>query len=270
MKRSIKQTIVAVVLLTVANSANAQWFWRTQQDRDVTTISNTTFGIASMIVNSVERARQEKLYAEEKERMLPEFNEKQIAAEAEYKNGNWAAALSLYCDLGRLNDRFNWSYADQELIVSRITECARKSKHTVEGTSPFNNDKITLADYSKYTRNIENPVYTCSKKDVYATITRVCANDKETRIEMEFTNPYAGSVAVSIKGKTYIKGKKSGKLELLRVENLNLAPKGTNVEFGKQMLRFALIFPALSPEDVKFDFTEPSSKWKYKDIKIGM
>lgn len=270
MKREIRQIIVAALLLATANTASAQWFWRTQTDRNVTTISNTTFGVASMIIGSVERARQEKLYAQEKERMYPEFKEKQDYAEEDYAKGNWKSALSLYSDLARLNDRFNWSYGDQALIVARVTECAKKAGHTVEGTSPYNNDKITLRDYSMYTRNVENPVYTCSKKDVYATITRVCANSKETRIEMEFTNPYAGSVAVSIKGKTYIKGKKSGKLELLRVENLNLAPKGTDIEFGKQTLRFALIFPALSSEDAVFNFTEPSSKWKYKDIKIGM
>lgn len=270
MNTRIKQLIVAIALLSSANTASAQWFWRTQQDRNLTTISNTTIGLADMIIGSVERARQEKLYAQEKERMYPEFIDKQELAEDAYKSQDWSKALPLYCDLARLNDHFNWSFGDQGILVSRITECAKNSNHKVEGPSVYNNDKITLSDYSKYTRNIENPVYTCSKKEVYATITRVCANNKETRVEMEFTNPYAGSIAVSIKGKTYIKGKKSGKLELLRVENLTLAPKGTDIEFGKQTLRFALTFPALSPEDAKFDFTEPSSKWKYKDIKIGM
>lgn len=269
MKRRIKQFIIAVTLLATANTANAQFFWRTQQDRNITTLSNAGVGIASMIIGSVERARQEKIYAQEKERMLPEFNEKQALAEEEYKNGDWANALAHYSDIARLNDHFNWSYGDQSILVSRITECAKKANHKVEGTSPFNNDKITLADYSKYTRDIVNPVYNCSKKDVHAIITRVCSNDKETRIEMEFTNPYAGSVKIQIKGKTYIKGKKSGKLELLRVENINMAPSGTDIEFGKQTLRFALVFPALSPEDTQFNFTEPGSNWKYKDIKIG-
>ena len=269
MKQKIKLFAIAVVLLSTANTASAQWFWRTQQDRNYTTISNTTLGLAGMIIGNVERARHEKQYAEEKERMQPEFNEKQMLAEQEYSKGEWGKALAYYSDLARLNDRFNWEYGDQGILVSRVNECTKKAHVTVDGASVHNNNKITLADYSKYTRNVENPVYTCSKKDVYATITRVCTNDKETRVEMEFTNPYAGSVKIQIKGKTYIKGKKSGKLEMIKVENLDMAPKGTDIEFGKQTLRFALTFPALSPEDAEFNFIEPGSKWKYKDIKIG-
>lgn len=269
MKRNLKFFIVMLALLTVANTASAQWFWRTQQDRNITTAANAGLGLASMVIGSVERARQEKAYNEEKERMLPEYNNKQAMAEEEYNRGEWGKALAAYSDMARLNDRFNWSYGDQGILVSRINECTKKAGIHIDGNSVHNNDKITLSDYSIYTRNIENPVYTCKKKEVYAVITRVCANSKETRVEMEFTNPYAGSVKIHIKGKTYIKGKKSGKLELIKAENLNMAPNGTDIEFGKQTLRFALTFPALSPEDDEFDFTEPSSNWKYKDIKIG-
>lgn len=265
----MKKIIVFLVLACMYGQAKAQWYWsRSQQDRTVSTLASTGLGLAGMIISEADRARQQKLFAQEKERMNPEFNEKQADANEAYAASNWSEALVKYSDAARLNDRFGWSYGDQGVLVSRIAECTKKSGKVTEGNSVHNNDKVTLADYSQYTRDVQNPVYNCSKKDVFTSITRVSANSKETRIEMEFTNPYQGAVKLQVKGKTYIKGKKSGKLELRKVENISIAPNGTEIEFGKQTLRFALIFGPLSESDEKFDFTEPGTKWKYKDIKI--
>lgn len=265
----MKKIIVVLMLACIFGKAQAQWYWSAPYHYNNTaTVAAAGLGLASMIISEVDRAREQKLFAEEKERMQPEFNDKQNAGNAAFNAGNWSEALSMYSDAARLNDRFGWSYGDQGLLVSRIAECTKKSGKTVDGNSVHNNHKVTLADYSAYTRDVKNPIYECKKKDVFTSITRVSANSKETRVEMEFNNPYHGSVKLQVKGKTYIKGKKSGKLELLRVENISIAPNGTEIEFGKQTLRFALIFGPLDEADSKFDFTEPGTKWKYKDIKI--
>jgi hypothetical protein len=64
-----------------------------------------------------------------------------------------------------------------------------------------------------------------------------------------------------------IKGNKGGKLSLVSVENITMAPVETFIPWPYQKLRFALIFEPLPEEATEFDFIEPSSEWKYKDIK---
>lgn len=86
------------------------------------------------------------------------------------------------------------------------------------------------------------------------------------KYEMEFQGTHVNSGA-SIKGTTYIKGDKGGKLNLVGVENITMAPNATKTPWPGQKLRFVLIFPPLPDNATEFDLIEPSSAWKYKDIK---
>ena len=140
-----------------------------------------------------------------------------------------------------------------------------KAGRTEEGPSILNNDKVTLADYSKYRYVRENPVYV-NKKNTNTKILRVACSDTETRLEMEAV---AGGVngGWNIKGKAYIKGNKGGKKELVGVENITMAPATVKIPWPGQKLRFALIFEALPEEAKEFDFIEPSTSWQFKDIK---
>ena len=141
-----------------------------------------------------------------------------------------------------------------------------KAGRTEEGPSILNNAKVTLPDYSKYRYMRENPVYV-NKKDAYGTkIIRVACSDTETRLEIELESPgmnYGGN----IKGQAYIKGNKGGKKELVGAENITIAPAVTRIPWPGQKLCFALIFQPLPDDATEFDFIEPSSSWKFKDIK---
>jgi hypothetical protein len=64
-----------------------------------------------------------------------------------------------------------------------------------------------------------------------------------------------------------IKGNKGGKLTLVSVENITLAPAWTYIPWPYQKLRFVLIFPPLPDNATEFDLIEPSSSWQFKDIK---
>ena len=83
-------------------------------------------------------------------------------------------------------------------------------------------------------------------------------------MECEANSP---DYAIYIKPKTYITSKHSSKLRLSSVENITVAPTLTKIPWPYQKLRFALIFPALPAEDAEFDLIEPSSDWKFKDIR---
>ena len=111
----------------------------------------------------------------------------------------------------------------------------------------------------------ENPVYV-NKKETSTKIVRAACSDKETRLEMETEGTYANDCA-RIKGATYIKGNKGGKLTLVGVENITLAPAWTYIPWPYQKLRFVLIFPPLPDNATEFDLIEPSSSWQFKDIK---
>ena len=113
----------------------------------------------------------------------------------------------------------------------------------------------------------ENPVYVNKK----STTTRsTCAWRiliQETRLEMEYEGTCINAGA-SIKGTTYIKGDKGGKLSLVGVENITMAPNSTKTPWPGQKLRFVLLFPPLPDNATEFDLIEPSGReWKYKDIK---
>ena len=112
----------------------------------------------------------------------------------------------------------------------------------------------------------ENPVYVNKKESSGTKIVRVACSDTETRLELESEGSSVNG-GWCIKGKAYIKGNKGGKLDLVGVENITLAPATTKIPWPYQKLRFALIFEALPDNATEFDFIEPSSSWQFKDIK---
>ena len=112
----------------------------------------------------------------------------------------------------------------------------------------------------------ENPVFVNKKNASGVKILRVACSDSETRVEMEI-EAYSANLQVYIKGTAYIKGNKGGKLTLVGVENITLAPAWTYIPWPYQKLRFVLIFPPLPDNATEFDLIEPSSSWQFKDIK---
>ena len=176
----------------------------------------------------------------------------------------WEDALSKYEEAAKLN--CNYGYSDQRSISRKISDLYVKVGRTEDGPSILNNDKTTLADYSKYRYVRENPVYV-NKKDASGTkIVRVACSDTETRIEME-VEASGVNTGWDIKGQTYIKGNKGGKQQMVSVENIALTPATTKIPWPFQKLRFALIFPPLPDNATDFDLIEPSTSWQFKDIK---
>lgn len=150
-------------------------------------------------------------------------------------------------------------------ITRKINGLYVKAGRTDDGPSILNNDKTILPSYSNYRYVRENPIYV-NKKSTTTKIVRVACSDTETRLEMEFEGTYVNAGA-SIKGTTYIKGDKGGKLSIVGVENITMAPNSTKTPWPGQKLRFVLIFPPLPDNATEFDLIEPSSEWKFKDIK---
>ena len=126
-----------------------------------------------------------------------------------------------------------------------------------------------IADLAKQpVPDVVNDVYNVNNlkfgRDYF--ILRVACSNSETRVEMEI-EAYSANVSVYIKGDTYIKGNKGGKLGLAGVQNMTMAPAKVFIPWPYQKLRFALIFPALPEEAKEFDLIEPSSTWQFKGIK---
>ena len=182
----------------------------------------------------------------------------------DYEGGEyWDDALTKYEEVAKLNCKYG--YTDQMQITRKINDLYVKAGRKEDGPSILNNNTTILADYSKYRYVRENPVYV-NKKSTSTKIVRVACSDTETRLEMEFLGSYVNDGA-SIKGTTYIKGNKGGKLGLEGVENITMAPNSTRTPWPGQKLRFVLIFPALPDNATEFDLIEPSTDWKFKDIK---
>jgi hypothetical protein len=177
---------------------------------------------------------------------------------------NWEEALEKYEEAAKLNCKY--SYKDQRSISNKITNLYVKAGREDDGPSILHNAEVTLADYSAYRYMRENPVFVNKKNANGVRILRVACSNSETRIEMEI-EAYSANLPVYIKGASYIKGNKGGKLGLVSVQNVTMSPAKTFIPWPYQKLRFALIFPAL-PEDAKeFDLIEPSTTWQFKDIK---
>ena len=216
----------------------------------------------SSILESAERKQRAEIYAKEKAQFKSAFDDAMDAARELEEDGKYADALAKYEEAAVLN--WKYEYGDQRNLTRKITSLYVPAGRTADDLSILNNDKVTLPDYSGYRFMRENPICKPSKHAVRIQILRVCCSDTETRIEMEAENAYmSGSFYVT--PDTYIKGKKSGKLGLVKTQNISVKPAKTIVEQPYQKLRFALIFPPLSLEDTEFDFKE-SKEWEFKKI----
>ena len=180
------------------------------------------------------------------------------------KEGSWEDALSKYEEASKLN--CDYGYTDQKGLSMKITSLYAKAGRTEDGPSVVNNPSVTLADYSQYRFTLQNPISRGKKSNYNTKIVRVSCSDTETRIELETESDEPGD-ALYIKPQTYIKSKHSDKLRLSSVENITVAPTITRIPWPYQKLRFALIFPALPAEDGEFDLIEPSSDWKFKELR---
>ena len=244
-----KNLIILALGLAAVLPANAQWTnWNTSS-----AISGV-FGAINHSIESAERKKAMEIHAREKVQYEQSFKDAMESAK-DYEGGEyWEDALGKYEEAAKLNCKYG--YTDQMQITRKINDLYVKTGRTEDGPSILNNSKTILPDYSSYRYVRENPVYV-NKKSTTTKIVRVACSDTETRLEMEYEGTYVNAGA-SIKGTTYIKGNKGGKLNLVGVENINMPG---------QKLRFVLIFPPLPDNATEFDLIEPSSEWKYKDIK---
>ena len=255
MKKSL--LLFALGLITVIPT-KAQWTnWNT-----TSTISGV-FGAINHSIESAERKKAMEIQAREKAEYEQSFKDAMESAR-DYEGGEyWDDALTKYEEAAKLNCKYG--YTDQMQITRKINDLYVKAGRTEDGPSILNNAKTILPDYSKYRYVRENPVYV-NKKSTTTKIVRVACSDTETRLEMEYEGTYVNAGA-SIKGTTYIKGNKGGKLDLVGVENITMAPNATKTPWPGQKLRFVLIFPPLPDNATEFDLIEPSSEWKFKDIR---
>lgn len=253
-----KNLIILALGLAAVLPANAQWTnWNTSS-----AISGV-FGAINHSIESAERKKAMEIHAREKVQYEQSFKDAMESAK-DYEGGEyWEDALGKYEEAAKLNCKYG--YTDQMQITRKINDLYVKTGRTEDGPSILNNSKTILPDYSSYRYVRENPVYV-NKKSTTTKIVRVACSDTETRLEMEFQGTHVNSGA-SIKGTTYIKGNKGGKLNLVGVENITMAPNATKTPWPGQKLRFVLIFPPLPDNATEFDLIEPSSEWKYKDIK---
>ena len=243
----------------MAVPAGAQWNnWHTTQ-----AISGG-FGIIGSIIESAERKKAMEIWEREKAQYQPTFKDAQAAAKQLESEEKWQDALEKYEEVAKLN--CDYGYTDQKGISTKITSLYEKAGVTEEGPSVVNNKHVTLDDYSRYRFTIQNPISKGKKYNTSTKIVRVSCSDTETRIELECEADEPND-ALYIKPETYIKCKGSGKLRLSSVDNVSVAPTITRIPWPYQKLRFALIFPALPSDADVFDLIEPSSDWKFKDIR---
>jgi hypothetical protein len=253
-----KNLMILALGLAAVMPAKAQWTnWNTSS-----TISGV-FGAINHSIESAERKKAMEIQAQEKAQYEQSFKDAMESAK-DYEGGEyWEEALEKYEEAAKLNCKYG--YTDQMQITRKINGLYEKAGRTEEGPSILNNAKVTLADYSKYRYVRENPVYV-NKKSTGTKILRVACSDTETRLEME-AETSGVNLGCNVKGNAYIKGNKGGKLELVGVENITIAPANTKIPWPGQKLRFALIFQPLPENATEFDFIEPSSTWKFQDIK---
>ena len=253
-----KSLFLFVMGLTMVMPAQAQW----DRVHTSTTISGV-LGVLNESIESAERKKAMEIKAQEKAQYEQSFKDAMTEAKYSEQNENWEDALEKYEEAAKLN--CTYGYTDQRQITRKINGLYVKAGREEDGPSVLNNAKTILPDYSAYRYVRENPVYV-NKKETSTKIVRVACSDKETRLEMESEGLYVNA-GRGIKGATYIKGNKGGKLTLAGVENITLAPTWTYIPWPYQKLRFVLIFPPLPDNASEFDLIEPSSSWQYKDIK---
>ena len=256
MKRIVLLTAFLAMIVT---SARAQW-----SEYDTQKALNGLLDIANAAIESAERKKEMEIQARQKVEFEPSFHEAMDAAKAYEADENWEEALEKYEEAAKLNCKYN--YTDQRTLSRKITSLYVKGEREDDGPSILHNDEVTLADYSAYRYMRENPVFENKKQASGMKILRVACSDSETRIELEFETTRQNA-PVYIKGTTYIKGNKGGKLGLVSVQNVTMSPAMTYIPWPYQKLRFALIFPALPEEAKEFNLIEPSSTWQFKKIK---
>lgn len=254
----MKTRLLIVTMMALAAMMMPVQAQYTQADR----ITHGVLSGLNSVLESQERKQRAELYAKEKAQFKSVFDDAIEEARELEEDGKFADALAKYEEAAVLN--WKYEYGDQRNLTRKITSLYVPAGRTADDLSILNNDKVTLPDYSGYRFMRENPICKPSKHAVRIQILRVCCSDTETRIEMEAENAYmSGSFYVA--PDTYIKGKKSGKLGLVKTQNISVKPAKTIVEQPYQKLRFALIFPPLSLEDTEFDFKE-SKEWEFKKI----
>ena len=255
----MKKVMLTMVLALTGLTVQAQWNnWHTTQ-----AISGG-FGLLGSIIESAERKKTMEIWEREKKQYQPTFKEIQEKAKQFEQEENWSEALEKYEEVAKLN--CDYGYTDQKGISTKITNLYEKAGRTEEGPSVVNNKSVTLPDYSQYRFTLKNPISKGKKDNTTTKIVRVSCSDSETRIELECEALFP-NFDVCIMPKTYIKSKGSGKLKLSSVENITSSPALTRIPWPYQKLRFALIFPALPATAEVFDLIEPSSDWKFKDIR---
>lgn len=254
-----KSLLVFVLGMAMAAPASAQW-----TNYDTQSAIRGVFNLANAALESSERKKEMEIIARQKVEFEQSFQDAMTEAKAFEASENWEDALSKYEEAAKLNCKY--SYTDQRAISKKITSLYVKAGREDDGPSILHNDEVTLADYSAYRYMRENPVFVNKKNASGVKILRVACSDSETRVEMEI-EAYSANLPVFIKGSAYIKGNKGGKLGLVSVQNVTMAPAKTFISWPYQKLRFALIFPALPEEAKDFDLIEPSTTWQFKDIK---
>ena len=254
-----KILLLAVLGLQIAVPASAQW-----TNYDTHSTIRGVFGLANAAIESSERKKEMEILARQKVEFEQSFQDAMTEAKDFEAKENWEEALEKYEEAAKLNCKYG--YTDQHTLSRKITSLYVKGNREDDGPSILHNSDVTLADYSGYHYMRENPVYVNKKAASNTKIIRVACSSSETRIEME-CEASSANYGVYIKGATYIKGNKGGKMNLVSVQNVTMAPAQTNIPWPYQKLRFALIFPALPDDAKEFDLIEPSSTWQFKDIK---
>ena len=254
-----KNVTVLVLGMMMTLPASAQW-----TNYDTQSAIRGVFGLANAAIESAERKKAMEILARQKVEFEQSYRDAMTEAKAFEAAENWEEALEKYEEAAKLNCKY--SYTDQRSISQKITSLYVKGGREDDGPSVLHNAQVTLADYSAYHYMRENPVFVNKKNANGVKILRVACSDSETRVEMEI-EAYSANLPVYIKGTTYIKGDKGGKLDLLSVQNVTMAPAKTFIPWPYQKLRFALLFPALPENAKEFDLIEPSTTWQFKDIK---
>jgi hypothetical protein len=255
----MKKILMMVLMAGIALSTNAQWNnWHTTQ-----AISGGV-GILGSIIASSERKKAMEIFEREKAQYQPTFERVYNEAKSLESEEKWADALDKYEEAAQLN--CDYGYTDQKSVTLKINSLYEKAGRTEEGPSVLNNKTTILPDYTRYRFTALNPISKGKKDNTQTKIVRVSCSDTETRIELECEADMPND-ELYIKSDTYIRSKGGDKLRLRSVENVTVAPVVTKIPWPYQKLRFALIFPALPITAEEFELVEPSSSWKFRNIR---
>ena len=255
----MKKILMMILMAGIAMQTNAQWTnWNTTQ------AVSGGIGILGSIIASSERKKAMEIFEREKAQYQSTFASAYDDAKKLEAEEKWADALDKFEEAAKLN--CDYGYTDQKSLTLKINSLYEKAGRTEEGPSVLNNKSTILPDYSRYRFSLQNPISKGKKDNTQTRIVRVSCSDTETRIELECEADMPND-QLYIKSDTYIRSKGSDKLRLRGVENVSVAPVVTEIPWPYQKLRFALIFPALPITAEEFELVEPSSSWKFRNIR---